>query len=251
MERSRLVVRVPLAFAADVSDIVARVRAMFDVDADVTEIERHLGTDPRLARLLRHRSGLRVPGAWDRFELAVRAVLGQAISVRAATTMAGRLARVFGEPLPAVDESGLRRLFPTAAILAEADLSTIGITHGRAEAIRQLAIQIKEGTLDLEAPAPVEVMLDKLMKIPGIGEWTAQYIALRACREPDAWPAADLGLRRALANAGPLPSPRRVEQRSQRWRPWRAYAAMHLWINEGRVAARTRKRSTGSRRERS
>jgi AraC family transcriptional regulator of adaptative response / DNA-3-methyladenine glycosylase II len=190
-------------------------------------IVAHLGSDPRIGAAVRRCPGLRVPGAFDGFELTVRAVLGQQVSVPAATTLAGRLAARFGEPI-VTPFPGLDRLSPTAARLAETRLEEwtgLGIPLRRAETIRALARAALGGELPLDSgPAPEEIVA-RLLRLPGIGEWTAQYIAMRAGRWPDAFPHDDLGLRKALGE----PSARRLRQAAEAWRPWRAYAAMHLW----------------------
>ena len=205
-------------------EVVERARRLFDLDAEPVRIADHLARSPELAPLVARRPGLRVPGAWDAFELAVRAVLGQQVTVRGATTLAGRLVRAFGRPLDRA-EDGLTHLFPRPEALADADLASIGLPRARAVTIRALA----RGEVALDASRGLEDAVARLAAVPGIGAWTAHYIAMRALGEPDAFPAADLGLRRALGNgAGPL-APARVAERAEAWRPWRAYAAMHLW----------------------
>jgi AraC family transcriptional regulator of adaptative response / DNA-3-methyladenine glycosylase II len=210
--------------------LAERVRRMFDLNADPLRVAHVLSRDPYLRALVRSRPGLRVPGAWDEFELAVRAILGQQVSVRAATTLAGRLAQRFGR---AVDVSGpgLTHLFPDPHALASADLGAIGLTKSRAETIRGLARAVVGGTLTLDTSRGLEDGVERLAALPGIGEWTAQYVALRAFGDPDAFPFADLGLRRALANGAGLPSARAVARIAETWRPWRAYAAVHLWAS--------------------
>jgi 3-methyladenine DNA glycosylase/8-oxoguanine DNA glycosylase len=193
--------------------------------------------------------GLRIPGAWDGFELAVRAILGQQVSVKAATTLAGRLAAAYGEPLridPIVDGSaGLRIVFPQPAILARADLTNVGIPRARAAAINALAEAVASGALVLDASRGLEASVRALSALPGIGEWTAQYVAMRALREPDAFPATDLGLRRALGDGSRLVAAAELLQAAEAWRPWRAYAAVYLWTMDGMTASRPR---TGMRR---
>jgi AraC family transcriptional regulator, regulatory protein of adaptative response / DNA-3-methyladenine glycosylase II len=203
--------------------IVERVRRLFDLRADPADIAARLGRDPLLAARVESRPGLRVPGAWDGFELGVRAILGQQVSVKGATTLSGRLVGAFGEALDAGD--GLTHLFPTAARLAEADCSTIGLPAARAEAIRQLASAVASGELVFGGVVDPTAFIERLKELPGIGDWTAQYIAMRALGEPDAFPAGDLG----LAHATGVGSPKILESRAESWRPWRAYAAMHLW----------------------
>ncbi len=213
----------------DLIAIVDRVGRMFDLGADTTAIARHLRRDSRLANALRGRRGVRVPGAWDPFELAVRAVLGQQVSVRAATTLAARVAEHFGEPLGDSSHPGLQRLFPDATRLAEAPLERVGLTRARAATVRALAAAVRDGALALGVPATLDDAVERLMALPGIGAWTAHYIAMRALGEPDAFPSGDLGLRHALARGGEAPDAAAVAARAERWRPWRAYAVMALW----------------------
>ena len=195
--------------------IVERTRRIFDVGADPAEVAGHLRKDPALERSVRARPGLRVPGCWDGFELAVRAILGQQVSVKGATTMAGRLASAFGSPV----QAGEGVLFPSAAALAHADLTTIGLTRRRAASIRDLAAAVAQGAVVFDGRLDAGRFEKSVTAIAGIGPWTAQYIAMRL-GEPDAFPSGDLYLRH-------------VGARSEAWRPWRAYAAMHLWKQAG------------------
>ncbi len=212
-----LTLRLPIE--RDLLGIVERVSALFDLRADPLAIAAHLGRDRKLAPLVAARPGLRVPGAWDAFELMVRAILGQQISVARASVLTGNLAARFGTPI-AHATPGLTHLFPTPAELADADVASLGMPRARANAIRTLAASMAVRPLESE---------EELLTLPGIGPWTAAYVAMRAFGAPDAFPAADLGLRKALARGAKLPSAREVERRSHAWRPFRAYAAMHLW----------------------
>ncbi|MBN9562331.1 MAG: helix-turn-helix domain-containing protein [Alphaproteobacteria bacterium] len=219
--------------------ILARIRRMFDLAADPLLIGEQLGRDPKLAPLIEARPGLRVPGAWDGFELAVRGVLGQQITVVAARKLAGKLAQAFGDELPEQwREDGLSLTFPRPERLAEADPALLGMPRARGLALISLAGAVAADP-DLFGPRrSLEDAIERLRALPGIGEWTAQYIAMRALREPDAFPAADIGLLRALAEPdGTRPTPRELLARAEQWRPWRAYAALHLWAAE---AARAR-----------
>jgi AraC family transcriptional regulator of adaptative response / DNA-3-methyladenine glycosylase II len=204
--------------------IVSRVRRLFDLDADPMAIQSQLAADALLAPLLRRRPGLRVPGAWDGFEISVRAVLGQQVSVRAATTLAGRLVRRFGRPLRS-PRGLLTHLFPLPDDLANADVAAIGVPASRAEAIRHLAAAVVSGDVSFDAAVETDAFCRRLTALPGIGPWTAQYIALRALGDPDAFPAADLGLWRATGTKTAAALARRAEP----WRPWRGYAALLLW----------------------
>jgi AraC family transcriptional regulator of adaptative response / DNA-3-methyladenine glycosylase II len=223
---------------APLMTLVARVRGLFDLDADPDFLAEHLSRSPDLAERVARRPGLRVPGAWDGFELAVRAILGQQISVRGATTIAGRLAERHGAPIsPSVE--GLDRVFPVAVRVAEDDqLNTIGLTAARTKTLRAVAREVATGELSSFVFVDLASAMARLTRIPGIGAWTAAYIAMRAGREPDAFPAGDLVLRKRLGGGEPL-SERDIEARSQAWRPFRAYAAMHIWAsddNEGERA---------------
>ncbi|MFF0307445.1 DNA-3-methyladenine glycosylase 2 family protein [Streptosporangium sp. NPDC004379] len=217
--------------------VVARARRLLDLDADPEAISGALG-ETALAPLVAARPGLRVPGAWDGFEAAVRAVIGQQISVAGARTILGRLTARVGRTAGLVTAGasgadggcaggdGPHLLFPTAADLAEADLAGLGLTGRRVTTLKALATKVADGEIDLDgAQEPAEAVA-RLLEVPGIGPWTAGYIALRALRDPDAWPRGDLGLRRAMACLG-IP-----DDHIERWRPWRAYAALHLWSSE-------------------
>jgi AraC family transcriptional regulator of adaptative response / DNA-3-methyladenine glycosylase II len=205
---------------------------VFDLAADPDMIGAHLSLDQILAPLVSARPGLRVPGAWDGFELAARAIFGQQITVPAATKLLGRLVLAHGAPLAGAtkDSEGLSHLFPTPNHIAAADIAALGMPKARAMAVTSLARAIAADPVIFSRSASLEQTIEKLRMLPGIGEWTAQYIAMRELREPDAFPAADIGLLRAMATAdGTRPSPTELLMRAERWRPWRAYAALHLW----------------------
>jgi len=230
-----LLMRVELPHCPNLIGVVERARRIFDLGADPVGIAAHLRRDPRLAPLLAATPGLRVPGAWDPFELSVRAVLGQQVTVQGATTLAGRLVRELGKPLDA-PSGDLTHLFPKAQVVAEADLSRVGLTRARAAALRSLAKAVADGQLRFDAALGLDDAVTRLCAIPGLGPWTAHYIAMRALAEPDAFPEADLGLRRALGSADALASVAQVREHAEAWRPWRAYAAISLWSGLG-VAA--------------
>ncbi|HEV3308331.1 MAG TPA: AlkA N-terminal domain-containing protein [Candidatus Sulfotelmatobacter sp.] len=208
--------------------ITERIRFMFDLNADWTAIAQTLKTDSTLAARIQAEPGLRVPGCWNGFELAVRAILGQQVSVKGATTLASRLAKTFGQPFPPA--SGITHIFPEPRALADAKIASIGLPAARAETIRALARAVCDGGINFDGVFDSGDFLARLCEIPGIGNWTAQYIAMRALGEPDAFPSTDLGLLRALH----ITSPRELERRAEAWRPWRAYAAVHLWNMAGR-----------------
>jgi AraC family transcriptional regulator of adaptative response / DNA-3-methyladenine glycosylase II len=214
--------------------IISRVRRVFDLAADPVAIGEHLSGDATLAPLVAARPGLRVPGAWDGFELAVRAVLGQQITVTAATGLAGRIVRDYGEPVPeALAREGLTHVFPSAQRLAAEDLSTLPMPRTRSAALSSLAAAVSADPQIFGPKRGLDEAIGQLKALSGIGEWTAQYIAMRELREPDAFPAADIGLMRALAGPdGRRPTPAELQARAEAWRPWRAYAALHLWASE-------------------
>lgn len=211
--------------------IVGRARRLFDLDADIAAIEDHLSGDPHLGPLVAARPGLRVPGAWDGFEMAVRAIIGQQVSVAAATTMIGRLAAAHGVRV-ADAGPGLGLTFPGPAALADADLTAIGLTRNRARAISALAAASVADPNVLRPRATLEETVEALCRLPGIGPWTANYIAMRALGEPDAFLATDVGVLRAMATPEGRPTPARMLTIAEAWRPWRAYAVLHLWMSE-------------------
>ncbi len=218
--------------------LVTRIRRAFDLDADIGAITSTLGNDPWLGPLIARRPGLRVPGAWDRFELAVRAVLGQQISVAAARKLAAQLVELAGTPVPAeLTRSGLRFAFPEPEQLATADLSPLGVPGARRRALQAIARAALADPLVFHPRESVEATVAALREIAGVGAWTAHYIALRAGQETDAFPAADRGLLRAAERAGGAAiSAQALAERSLAWRPWRAYAAQHLWVSDADVA---------------
>ncbi|MBK9263221.1 MAG: helix-turn-helix domain-containing protein [Polyangiaceae bacterium] len=234
----RLAIRPPRLAALPA--ILARVRRMFDLGAEPHVIGKHLEADPVLAPLVRARPGMRVPGAWDGFEVAVRAILGQQITVGAATRLAGKLSMAYGEPLDGA-RGALTHVFPSPERLAGGDIAALGMPRSRGAAIEGLAAAAIAEPRLFHARADLSVTIARLRGLPGIGEWTAQYIAMRGLRETDAFPAADVGLLRALADAnGRRPSPEELLARAEAWRPWRAYAALHLWTATGTKVETTR-----------
>ncbi len=218
-----LAVRVQFGDPRSLFLIIERVRAMFDLNADWAAIAQSLTADPVLAARMAANPGLRVPGCWNGFELAVRAILGQQITVKGATVMAGRLAKTFGPPF--AGPGGLTHLFPSPEVLADANLAGLGLTQARSETIRAFARAVSGGRVGFEGVGHASDFMARMCAIPGIGKWTAQYVAMRALGEPDAFPSGDLGLLRALD----LKTPGDLERRAEGWRPWRAYASMYLW----------------------
>ncbi|HEY4044428.1 MAG TPA: AlkA N-terminal domain-containing protein [Rhodopila sp.] len=225
----QVIVRFPKLSA--LPQIIARLRRVFDLAADPDAIALQLVKDPTLAPLVAARPGLRVPGAWDGFELAVRAVLGQQITVPGAIRLAGMLVARFGEKLRDPD-GALTHLFPDPARLAGVDPGSLGMPRSRAAALLAVATAVVADPHIFAAGRGLEEAVAQLRALPGIGEWTAQYIAMRQLREPDAFPAADIGLMRAMADsAGLRPTVTALLARAETWRPWRAYAAQHLWAS--------------------
>lgn len=212
--------------------IVARVRRLFDLGADIETIDAHLSHDPRLAPWVALRPGLRAPGGWDGFELAVRAILGQQVSVSAARKLAGQLVALHGQALPESpgNHPGLTHTFPTAKRLVKAKSIGLGMPAARMKALQALARAAFDDPNLFRPFGTIEEAIALLRNIPGIGEWTAEYIALRAIREMDAFPASDVGLLRGASKLDGMPAtPKTLLRRAESWRPWRAYAAQHLW----------------------
>jgi len=210
---------------------VQRVRDMLDLDAPIDDISDVLEGDDVLQARLGSLPGIRVPGTWDGFELAVRTILGQQISVAGATTIAGRIAEFWGDPLPSITpktECAPMRVFPSPQTLSSAPLERVGIIGSRANAIRSMAGSVLSGELNFDCAQDPEKFSQALTSIKGIGEWTAEYLCMRVLKNPDAFPATDLGLRKAI-QPGTRVSPGDLISRAENWRPWRAYAAMLLW----------------------
>jgi len=232
-KRDALRARVSLSLAPVLPRVVTRLRALFDLDASPSAIAEHLGRDPVLAKSVSRRPGLRVPGAFDVFEMAVRAILGQQVSVAAATTLSGRLVRKFGDaPAPTVpaELQEIGWTFPTPARLARAkldDIASLGMPGARARTVLELSRAIARRRVNLSPDAEPQSAIEQLQTVPGIGPWTAHYIALRAFRWPDAFPAADLGVRKALG----VSSDHAALERAAAWQPWRGYAVLHLWAS--------------------
>jgi len=220
--RNALNVRVQIGDSGSLFFIIERIRAMFDLNADWATVARTLGADAALVSGINSNPGLRVPGCWNGFEFAARAILEHRLGIARANERVGQIVRAFGEPFSPA--SGVTHLFPTPGALAEANLEIVGLPRAQADAIRALSCAIRDGQISFEKVVDSNAFLARLSEIPGIGEWTTQWVAMCALREPDAFPSADLGLARILGVA----SPRELEQRSLAWRPWRAYAAVYL-----------------------
>jgi len=222
--------------------IVEKIRRKFDLNADWQMIASRLRADEALKTRLDASPGLRVAGCWDGFELAIKAILGQHLTVEQAATLTGELVTRYGKPF--YEARGLTHLFPPAEVLAQANLIRVGMSSARAESIQSLARAVCEGKISFEGIVDTDKFLTQLCEVPGIETWTARYVAMRALGEPDAWPGNDPGLVKALG----LRSAQELEERSQKWRPWRAYAAMYLWNVRERLKGREKKVvSTGKR----
>lgn len=227
-------------------EIVNRLRRMFDLDADPIAIATALSASERMRPLLEANPGVRLPSGWDGFEIAVRAILGQQISVAAARTLAARIGARFGRALPAdFGAPGLTHLFPTPEALADADLGEIGLPRARADAVRTVARALLDGRVDFRPERTLEDFAARWVALPGIGPWTAQYIAMRALGHPDAFPAEDLALQRVASLDGSTLTTKQLRAVAEAWRPWRAYTVIHLWRD---AAARNAAARAASRR---
>lgn len=235
-DESHLLLKLHLPHWEELIHIARRAGEIFGLNRATDEALSHLANDPTIGPLISDVPGVRVPGAWDPFEIAVRAVVGQAITVGQATAIAGRLVEQFGQPVPGLTEMGLTHLFPSPETLGSADLSALGIPQTRQIAIQELARAVASEDLRLEIGAHLETLIGRLRWIHGVGPWTAHYIALRL-GEADALPVSDVGLQKAYECLTDNPSIS-LDRASQRWRPWRALAATHLWLHNSRVSAR-------------
>jgi len=225
---SALVLEISPGLSRDAESITARVRHLFDLDADPAVVDEHLAAHG-LAASVDRVPGVRVPGAFDGFELAVRAILGQQVTVKGATTLMSRMVSAFGERVDTGD-SALTHLPPTAARVASAsipEIRSIGLPVARATTLHALAERVARNELDLSPSADAETLIARITDVPGIGPWTAQYVAMRALHWSDAFPASDIALRRAAGGV----SVAELVRAAGAWRPWRAYAAMRLWLN--------------------
>ena len=225
-----LVLRVHLPHWGGLIHVVQRARRIFNLDADVQAATDTLGADPIIGPLMRARPGIRPPGTWDPFETGVRAIIGQQVSVGGAGKITMRIVERHGTPVPGLQALGLTCLFPSPSTLAAADLSGLGLTSARAAAVNAFARTVADRAVHLDRASQLDRFVESVMAVPGLGPWTAHYLALRL-GEPDAFPATDLGLRRSLSHSTGQPmAPQEAERVADRWRPWRAHAAIHLWL---------------------
>ncbi|MHB8487748.1 MAG: DNA-3-methyladenine glycosylase 2 family protein [Candidatus Dormibacteria bacterium] len=228
-----LVVTAHLPHWGGLMHVVHQVRRLFNLDFDIDAANETLGRDPVLGGQIASRLGLRVPGAWDAFEVGVRAIVGQQVTVAGAGTIIARLVARHGIAVAGLSQFGLTHLFPAAEVLAEADLSGTGLTGARIAAIHSFAEAVASRSLRLDRSRTLDDQVASMVAVPGCGPWTAHYVALRM-GEADAFPSTDLGLRRSLeALTGGTVTPRKVGEMAQQWRPWRAHAAIHLWLTPG------------------
>ncbi|MEM7342689.1 MAG: AlkA N-terminal domain-containing protein [Chloroflexota bacterium] len=225
-------VRVPNTLSRHLLTITERVKRIFDLRTNPSTMIETLSKDKELGRLIQKYPGLRVPGAWDKFEVAVRAILGQQISVKAATTFCGRVAEMYGDPVPEPQHPKLTHVFPTPDRLSRATLTEIGLTNKRALTLQTFSKAIDQGDLSLQTAHTLDDAVKSLTTISGIGPWTANYIAMRALSEPDAFPSGDLILRRAASGISDTAlTTSQLQQKAENWRPWRAYATLLLWTD--------------------
>lgn len=240
--KHRLVVTVQGDVHRHADELAEPLSRMFDVAADPRAIGRSLARDPLLAPLVEAAPGLRVPGAWSGFELVVRTIVGQQVSVKGASTIMARIVQRAGRRIDGHAHEGTAWRFPTPAELAAAELGQIGMPGKRVETVQRFAQAVATGALPIDTPGIDREQLKRdLLAMPGIGPWTVGYVAMRALRDPDAWPDADLVLMQAIARHEPSLTTS-VQQRAftDRWRPWRAYAAMHLWNGVAMQAGRAK-----------
>lgn len=228
-EENALLLTAALSDSGDLMPLVERVRRMFDLDANMTAVHTVLAEDAVLEKVIRQQPGLRLPGAWDPFEVAVRAVAGQQVSVKGARTILGRIAVKAGSPADFPGQPALTRFFPTPLELERCELGRIGMPEKRVSTIKSLSQAVASGSMSLQVSASLETFIKQLTGISGIGDWTAQYIAMRALGEPDAFPAGDLGIIKALQQGEERPTRKQILARAENWRPWRSYAAIYLW----------------------
>jgi DNA-3-methyladenine glycosylase II len=219
----------PVARHAD--NLVAPMNRMFDLQTDPRDVHKCFSSDPWLSPLIESSPGLRVPGTWSAFELVIRTIVGQQVSVKAAATIMGRIVQRAGKRIDGHRHEGTAWRFPTPADLASADLAQIGMPGKRVATVQNVAAAVASGGLPLDKPGvDAPTIRQALLAMPGIGPWTVEYVAMRALRDPDAWPASDLVLMQAITRRDPSLTRATLQRvRTEAWRPWRAYAAMHLW----------------------
>ena len=226
--KSALVLTVSLSDYRYLNNVIHRVRKMFDLDADMSLIHKTLRSNPKLAHVVEKVPGLRLPGCWDVFEFSIRAILGQQVSVKAATTLAKRICHTYGSQTSALPDS-IQHIFPNEQQLAQADFNGIGLTQSRISTLKNWLSFYQEHKTLLSNYQSLSALEKKLCAIKGIGPWTVNYIAMRGLSDPDAFPSADLGIIKALAQNGQTLKNKDILALGEQWRPWRAYAAIYLW----------------------
>lgn len=243
-DEDHMLLRIHLPHWEGLIHLVEMSRRIFNLDADPLAALDHLGHDPIVGSLVQARPGLRVPGTWDPFEIGVRAILGQQVSVTRAGKMADAVVSLHGRPVPGLGQLGLTHLFPPAEVLADADLTGVGLTSARAAAVKAFSRAVASGSVVLDRSVGLDGLIESITSVRGLGPWTAQYLALRL-GEPDAFPVGDAGLARAVGSLlGEVPGRAELTRLAGAWRPWRATAAVHLWgAGTGHVSSTTRRRS--------
>ena len=230
-KKSTLNLETKLNDSSRLMEIVARVRQMFDLDANMNAIHASLSMDDLLKSIIQRNGGMRLPGAWDPFEVVMRAVVGQQISVKGARTIIGRIVKKAGMVAGPLADQGLNLFFPDAAEVLRTDLNDLGMTRKRSDTLQRVVSAVHSGQIRLDPGRKTAEFIDEIQQIKGIGPWTANYIAMRAFGEPDAFMAQDLGIIKALTpKGGARPSAAQVIKRAENWRPWRTYAAVYLWL---------------------
>ena len=227
-EKNQLAATIQFPDTKYLYQIIDRIRSIFDLRADSAQIDKFLKKDKMLCPLLKKYPGLRVPGSWDGFEVSVRAVLGQQVTVKAASTLASRIAQRYGSEFDC-EIDGINRVFPEPAVLARAKMNNMGIVSQRIAAIKSIAELIEGNELIINCTADTAEFVEKICQVKGIGEWTAQYIAMRALSDPNAFPYSDLILLRAADPSGKSLTPKQLLKLAEAWRPWRAYTVILLW----------------------
>ncbi len=227
-KKSALVMRVSLSDFSYLNNVITRVRRMFDLDADINLIHQQLSSHPRLKQVIQRFPGLRLPGSWDIFEFSVRAILGQQISVKAATTYAKRICQRFGKQYSHLPER-TALTFPDVTCLQNTDFDQLGLTTSRRETLMRWVQYFTDNAESLENYQSLDELEQQLCKLKGIGPWTVNYIAMRGLSDPDAFPSADLGIIKALTEQGKILKNKEILATAEQWRPWRAYAAIYLW----------------------
>lgn len=228
-EKNSLMLDISVNRPGKLMNIVQRVRDMFDLDMDPLPVEQVLSEDEYLGKIVSEYPGMRIPGTWDPFEFSIRAILGQQVSVKGASTLAGRIADQYGKEFCGEMPGGISRFFPEPGELKDADFSKIGLTEKRRETLAGFVKAVLDDQVSLDRGQDLDNFIRSFIRLKGIGNWTAHYVAMRALRMPDAFPHTDLGIKKALSRNGEIPGPSEILKIAERWRPWWAYGALYLW----------------------